>query len=52
MTSQLKVALVPKVRGPLMCLAYFLICYLCVFVQAGTDRRPVDWCRNLMSVLY
>ena len=23
----------------------------CVFVQPGTGRRPVDWCRNKMSVL-
>ena len=23
-----------------------------VFVQPGTSRRPVDWCMNLLSVLY
>ena len=25
---------------------------LWVFVQPDTDRRPVDWCRNIMSVLW
>ena len=29
-----------------MCLTYFLTCYSWVFVQPGTGRRPVDWCRN------
>ena len=54
-TSQLKVAFICKLRGSLMCLAYFLnflTCYQMVFVQLGTGRRPVDWCRDLMSVLY
>ena len=46
MTSQLNVALNCKLHGSLMCLAYFLTCYLWVFVQ------PVDWCRNQISVLY
>ena len=54
MTSKLNVALIRKllVLGSLMCLAYFLTCDLWLFVQPGTDRRPVDWCRNQMSALY
>ena len=43
--------LIRKLRGSMMCLAYFL-CYPWVFAQLGTGRRPVDCCRNLMSVLY
>ena len=30
----------------------FWICYPWVFVQLGTGRHPVDWCRNLISALY
>ena len=30
----------------LMCLGYFLTCYPWGFIQPGTGRRPVDWCRN------
>ena len=41
-----------KLRLPLMCLAYFLTFYPLVFIQPGTGRLLVDWCRNLMSVLY
>ena len=52
MTSQLKIALFGKLRGPLMCLAYFLASNSWVFAQPGTDRRPVDSCRNKISVLY
>ena len=52
MISQMDVALTHKLRGSLVSLAYFLTCCLCVFVQPGTGRRPVDWCRNYMSVLY
>ena len=26
--------------------------YTYMFVQPGTGRRPVDWCRNYVSVLY
>ena len=33
MTSQLNVALIRRLRGSLMCLAYFLTCYLWLFVQ-------------------
>ena len=29
-----------------------LMCYQWVFVQPSTGRRPVDWCRNKMCVLY
>ena len=25
---------------------YFLTCYQWVFLQPGTGRCPVDWCRN------
>ena len=46
------VALLRKVRGSLMCLVYFLTCYTCVFVRPYIGRRPVDWCRNWVSVLY
>ena len=46
MTSQLTVALIRKLRGSLMCLDYFLTCYLWVFKQPCTGRRPVDWCRD------
>ena len=28
------------------------VCMYCVFLQAGTGRRPVDWCRKYVSVLY
>ena len=40
------VALICKQFGSLMRLAKFLTCYPCKFVQPGTGRRPVDWCRN------
>ena len=33
-------------------LGLFLACYQWAIVQIGIDRRPVDWCRNYMSVLY
>ena len=48
MASQLNIALIRKLRGSLLCLAYFLTCYPWVLVQLGT----VDWCRNEVSVLY
>ena len=32
--------------GSVMCLAYLLTCYPCVFIQPGTDKRPADRCRN------
>ena len=32
-------------------LGLFLTYCTWVLVQPGTGRRPVDWCRNLMSVL-
>ena len=40
-------------QGKLVCdvLDLLLSCYLRVFVQPGTDCRPVDWCRTYMSVL-
>ena len=31
-------------------LGLFLTCYVWVFEQPSTGRRPVDWCRNYMSV--
>ena len=46
MTSQLKVAVICRLRRSLMCLLYFWTCYPWVFVKPGTGRRPVDWCRN------
>ena len=52
MTSQLNVALIRKLRGSLVCLAYFLTFYPYVFATPGTSRRPVDWCNILMCVLY
>ena len=41
-------------RGSLMCLAYFMRYFPWVYVQpdTGTTKRPVDWCRNWISVLY
>ena len=45
-TSHLNVALIRKLLGSLMFFAYILTCYLCMFVQPGTDKRPVDWWRN------
>ena len=49
----MNVALIRKLRGSLMRLGHiFLTCHQWVFVQPGTGRRPVDWCRNEMSVLY
>ena len=47
MTSQLNLACIHKLCGPLMCLAYFLTCYSWVFVKLGTGRH---W--NYMFVLY
>ena len=35
-----------------MCLDYFLDILALLFKQPGISRRPVDWCRNWMSVLY
>ena len=46
MTSQLNVTLILKLRGPFICLAYYLTCYPWMFVLPGTGRFPVDWCRN------
>ena len=48
MTSQMNATLIRKLRRSfsLMCLAYFLTCYIWVLKQSGTDRRPVDRCRN------
>ena len=46
MTSQLNVALMRRLRGSLMCLASLLTCYPWSFVQPGTGRRLVDWCRK------
>ena len=48
MTAQLDVALIRKQRGLFVCLAY----HAWMYVQPGTGRRPVDLCRNYMSVLY
>ena len=46
MTSQMNVALIHKLLGSLMCLAYFLTCYIWVIEQPVTDKRPVDGCMN------
>ena len=46
MTSQLNVALTRKLCVSLMYLASSLTYTPFVIVQPGTDRRPVDWCRN------
>ena len=46
MTSKLYVELIHRLRGLLMCLAYFLTCYAWAFVQPGTGGRLVDWCRS------
>ena len=32
-------------------LGFFLTCYPWLFAQPGTGRRPVERCRNYMSVL-
>ena len=47
MTSKLNIALISKLLGLLMCLAYF--CYAihaCLYNQALTDVRSVKWCNN------
>ena len=31
---------------------YLLVCYPWMFVHSGTGKRPVNWYRNQMSVLY
>ena len=36
----------PQATWVIDVLGLFLTCYLWVFEQPGTDRRPVDWCRN------
>ena len=49
----MSVTSIRNLGGSLMCLAYsILTCHPWVFVQPGTSTRPVDWCRNLMFVLY
>ena len=40
-TSHLNIALIRKIRGSLMCLAYFLTCYPREFGQPGTGRHLV-----------
>ena len=50
-TSKLNVDVIESYVEALMCLGYFLTCYPWGLVQPGTARRPVDWCRNKMSVL-
>ena len=52
LTLQLNVTLIRMQRGSFVCLAYFLTYHVWVYVQPDTDRRPVDWCSNYMSVLY
>ena len=32
--------------------SFELTSYSWVFVQPGTGRRPVDWCRDIMFVLH
>ena len=51
MTLQLDVALICKLRGSLVGLAYFLTCFPWDFVQPGIGRPPFDWYRNQMSVV-
>ena len=50
MTSQVNVTLIRKLSGSLMSLDYLMTCYSWGFVQPGTGRRPVDWCRNYVAV--
>ena len=45
-TSKLNVALIRKLCVSSMCLAYFLDMISLVFVEPGTDKRPVDCCNN------
>ena len=40
-----------KLHGPFVCLASVSTCYPWVLVQPGIVRRPVDWCKNQISVL-
>ena len=51
-TSLLKVSLIRKLCWSLVYLVYFFDMLFMDFVQPGTVRLPVDWCRNQMSVLY
>ena len=41
------VTFIRKLRASIICFAYLSTCYLWVFVQPCTGRRPVDWCRGL-----
>ena len=43
-TSQLNVALIRKLLG--YAWRIVVTCYAWEYVQPGTIRRPVDWCRN------
>ena len=52
MTLFLNVALIHKLHVSLMCLDYFLDILAWLFIQPGIGRRPVDRCKNEMSVLY
>ena len=45
-------ALIHKLLGPLMCLAYILTYHLWVFIQPGTGRPLVDWCSAVYNNVY
>ena len=47
MTSKLNVAWKSHTTWVIDVPGLFLTCYAWVFVQPGTGRRPVDWCRIL-----
>ena len=51
MNSQLNVALFFKLCRSLMCLFFCHVTNV-FFIQPGTARCPVEWCRDLMPVLY
>ena len=50
MTLWMNVALIRKLHVSLMCLDCFLDILVWLFTQPGIGRRPVDWCRNEISV--
>ena len=58
MTSQLNVAVIHKLRGSLMCLAYFLTCYPCLYNQALADlwltggENKCLYCRWVRYILW
>ena len=45
-------SIISRITLPIMHVKGFLTCYTYVSVQPDTGKRPVDLCKNKMSVLY